>query len=434
MLNPQELIDYPHIFGHHLGYTDLIPLHGEWIHRAWTEDSYKALQAHRNSYKTTSILIVGAIWYLLFCNPDATILFLRKSETEVQKILATIRDHLESPAVLAIVEYLHGVKSLKTSRWSTSSLAISIKKSKTPEGSIDVRGATGNITGAHYDFIFPDDLITKKDRYSKAERESTKSVIRELVNILRTGGKIFYSGTPWERNDGWSIIPPPDKYPIGSVPIPGFREHELPAKIAELKKDTASLSLYTANYELRHIADEDRLFPDPVFGDWPEGLQTIAYLDPAYSGTNNTAITVGGKHGGRVYARGWTWRKNVIDIYSDIVDILRSCNVGTLYIESNADKGLSARDLGKLWPSVKPIHESENKHIKIVGYAVRHSPLITWAHDTDMTYLGNAIEYQEGQEPDDEADSLAGLMRELGFSGHSKIVSIPAVSLSDMGL
>ncbi len=405
----------PHLFGHYLGYHDLIPLHSEWIIEAWTVKDIKSMMAHRNSYKTTAILIVGAIWWLLFHNPNETILFIRKAETDAQKILTAIKMHLESPRVLEIVYKLYGIKSLKTDTWSSKSLKLAIKTETTPEGNIEAKGSTAAITGSHYGKIFPDDIITLKDRVSKAEREWIKDFIRELRNIKKEDGEIFFSGTPWHKLDGWSIIPPPKVYPIGSVPIKGFMPDQIEAKRAELREGT-TISLYTANYELKHISDGMSLFPEPVYGDWPDGLSPIAYIDPSYQGDNTTALTIGARVEDTAYCRGYVWDENIIDLYDTIIDKLKRYNCGTVYIETNADKGLSKRDIALKWPSVEGIHESENKHIRIVTFAIKYFRDIIWANDSDDRHMNQIIDYQEGQDPDDCPDSLAGLMRQLGFS------------------
>ncbi len=422
MKNEFEIfIRNPHLFGQYLGYKDLIPLHSEWINDAWINKSVKSMQAHRNSYKTTAILIVGAIWWLLFHNPNETILFIRKAETDAQKILSAIKTHLEGSKVLAIAEEIYGVKQLKTDVWSNKSIKLSIKTDTTPEGNIEAKGSTAAITGSHYGKIFPDDIITLKDRVSKAEREWIKDFVRELRNIKKEDGELFFSGTPWHKDDAWTIVPEPKVYPLGLVPIKGFMPDEIEAKKAELREGT-TISLYTANYELKHISDGMSLFPEPVYGNWLDGIGTIAYLDPSYMGDNTTALSIGGRSEDTAYCRGYVWNENIIDLYDVIVDKLKRYNCGTLYIETNADKGLSMKDISEKWSAVRGIHEKENKHIRIVDFAVRHFKNIIWANDTDDTYMNQIIDYQEGQDPDDAADSLAGLMRQLGFAGQQYLV------------
>ena len=124
---------------------------------------------HRGSYKTTALIIVGSIWYLLFINPHDTIGTFRKSDPEAQKIGKTVREHFESCEILAITKYIYGtkIKTLKTSNWSNSSITLSLSNHKSPEGNFEARGTQGSVTGSHYNVVLPDDIITLKDRISK---------------------------------------------------------------------------------------------------------------------------------------------------------------------------------------------------------------------------------------------------------------------------
>ena len=80
--------DNPHLFGHYLGYDKLNQTHSEWIKHLFFSGNETPLQAHRNSYKTTS-LVVGIILYLIF-NPNATFCIIRKSESGAIKILQEV--------------------------------------------------------------------------------------------------------------------------------------------------------------------------------------------------------------------------------------------------------------------------------------------------------------------------------------------------------
>lgn len=417
-----KFMEKPHLFGHYLGYTDLIDIHSTWIREAWLSKKYYAMQAHRNSYKTTSILIVGTIWYLLFFDPNATIVIIRKADTDAQKVVETIKQFFESRDVIYFSHFLYGIKDLKTKNWSKKSLTLSLKTKKTPEGNVESKGTTSAIVGSHYDFIFPDDIITLKDRVSKAEREWIKDFVRELRNIKKEGGRIYFSGTPWHKSDAWEIIPKPKIYPIGTIPIKGYTQDVIEEKKKELRAGTTR-SLYCANYELKHIDDEDKIFSEPTFGKWPEQFRKIiGYLDPKYQGDHTNALTIIGQCAisNNWFFRGFIWEKNVIDIYKEIVNKMILYKAGTLFVESNADKGLSARDISQLYPSVHSRWEKMNKHIKIISYASQHWSKLICAEDCELEYLNQILDYEEGQEPDDAADSLAASLRELGFSGYQK--------------
>jgi len=385
-------------------------VHDEWIRHVWNPEKDTSLQAHRNSYKTTAVLVVGCIWNLL-ARPDDRILIIRKTLTDSAGILSEIKSQYESEKMQHLYSLI-GVENIKTDRWRVDSMTLSTKSQPSKEGNIDAIGVGGSLTGRHYERIRPDDIITTLDRYSRAEREKTKHFIAELNNIKTQWGEIGYTGTPWHTDDGWSMMPDPLKCAIGERHINGFR-YDL---IDQLKK-SMSLSLWAANYELKHISDEGRIFSDPVYEEWPDQLQPIAILDPAYKGKNNTSLVIGGKYNGLIYFRGWTWRKDVTQMYGDIIKLLSDYKSGTLHVESNADKGMAAKELKKIrGTGVEEYHEKENKHMRIITYVRGKQDILRVAPDCQSEFVANWIDYQEGIEPDDEADALAGLIRKLSVA------------------
>jgi hypothetical protein len=415
MITFEKLKKYPHKLGWFYGYDRLSDIHSEWIKYIWTAKEDRALQAFRGSYKTTALIIIGTIWYLLF-NPDDRILLARKDYTNAADALGEIIRLYKRQETLYLYDKLYGIKNFELTVERKDMITLPTKTKNTKEGSITACGIKTSIVGRHYDRILNDDIITEEDRASKAERKHTARFIRELVNIIDPGKPQCFIGTPWHPDDGWTLLPTPKKYQLGSVQIVGLT----PEIIAKKKARTTS-SLWAANYELKHIADEDRIFPDPQCVDWPEEARPVAWLDPAYSGKNTTALTMIAKYNQSIYVRGWVWPNDVQEVYGEIIEVLKKYKNGTLYDESNADKGYSARDLRngtserEPWPVVIERHEKENKHIKIVSYAKQYWQDLYFATDCQADYINQILDYREGEEPDDAPDSLASLLREMGF-------------------
>ena len=399
----------PHLLGHYLGYNKLLPIHSDWIKYIWLDGADCVLQAHRNSYKTTSVIVVGCIWYLLF-RPNATILILRKNDDKASEVIEAIAKHYKNGSMNVLIKQVLDFDfELKT--YNKSKLMYPLRTTVSNEYSIEAYGIGSDITGSHYDRIIADDIITQKDRNSRAERERTKEYVRELINIKKVEGKRAFTGTPWHRDDAFNILPPADKYPLGAIDIPELTKD----KIKEIRNSTTT-SLFAANYFLKHIASEGRVFPDPTFEKWNKDLEPIAYLDPAYSGTHYTSLSMGVKEGEIIHIMGWIWRRDVTELYKVIKDLLNAYKCGTLYIESNADKGLSVKDMKKIYPSVQGRYEKENKHNKIISYVKKNFDRLRFAEDCQEDYVGQIVDYEEGQEPDDAPDSLAGLLREMDLS------------------
>lgn len=401
-----QLMKYPHKLGHYLGFKKLMPFHSDWIRKYWLNTKDYVLQAHRNSYKTTSVIIVGYIWYSLQY-PDDTVLLIREESKNAENTIITISGLLKSEKMNYIYKELYDIDEFELIKDNRNSIILPTKTKVTIEGSLDCIGIGGSLTGRHYKRIIADDIITIKDRASKAKREETKYILMELENVKMAEGVMSVSGTPWHKHDGFSILPKADQFPIGSIDIPELTQQ----KLNDIRDRTTS-SLYAANYLLKHISSEDRIFPDAKFIEWDRNQTSRGWLDPAYSGKNTTSLTLLYYIDNKIIVRGWVWRQDVTELYEKIKTICGMYNCGTLFIESNADKGLSYKDMQKIYPSVRAIWEKENKHNKIINYAKKNFPEIYFANDCQEDYLSQIIDYEEGQEPDDAPDGLASLIRQ----------------------
>ena len=368
------------------------------------------LQAHRNSYKTTAILEVGAVWWLTFFNKEETIIFIRKSADGAADVAKVVKNLLESEKMQALYEDFFGIKNIIGKPDRDAVFNISTKSKETTETSVSFLGMGGNITGKHPSKIFADDIITVKDRVSRVERKRTADFIREMANIKTVDGNIVYTGTPWHVDDGFSLLPEAVKYPVGSIEIDGFTKE----KLLEYKRNLGP-SLYAANYELKHIASEDILFNDPIYCGWPANFKRCcAWLDPSYQGKDKTALSLLAEtHEKTYHVRGMVWDKHVIDCYSNIVEYLKRYKCGTLYVETNADKGFSKNDLQKLYSPVIGRNESQNKHVKIVSFLKQNWDKLIFADDCQGEYMQQILDYNEGADFDDCPDSLASLIREM---------------------
>jgi hypothetical protein len=403
----EEIKKNPIKLGWYLGYRDLTEIHNTWIKNLFLAGKDYCMQAHRNSYKTTC-LVVGIIWDLLF-DSDCTFAIIRKSESGAIAILLEIAKHLEGERFNALFVKLFGF-TLPKVNYNQRKLYYPLKTEVTKEASIEVYGKGSSITGAHFKKIIIDDIVTDRDRYSKAEREDTKRYVMELNNIKTISGVRIATGTPWHKDDAFSILPKAVKYPLGSIKIAGLTE----AKIEELKRSMTA-SLFAANYYLKHIADEKRIFGDPLYSEWLPEFRPIAYLDPAYHGTNTTALALAYYNGkdSLCYVTGFVWTESVVSLYNVVVKRLNDYKAGTLYIETNADKGMSAAEIEKIYPAVERVYEHENKHKRIIHFVKRNYGKLVFSSKCQLEFANQVIEYEEGLEPDDAPDALAGVLRVL---------------------
>ena len=391
--------------GHHLGFTKLTPLNNEWIKdMVWGSDD-ETLQAHRGSYKTTCV--AEALFLIIILYPNDKTKFFRKTDAAVKEIIRQVSMMLKHSLTRQIVRQIWGVE-LKLI--TDSAFEINTNLTNDPRGTSQLcaSGIKSSMTGQHYDRIFTDDIVTVEDRTSRAEREQTKMYYDELQNIINRDGRIYNSGTPWHKDDAFSIMPEPKKYDCYSTGL------MTDADIQDLR-DRMPPSLFAANYELRHIASEDIIFANAVTDGDPSKVNQSNYchIDAAYGGEDFTVFTIMRKTEGKYYVFGKMWHKHIDDCLDEIIAYRKRFNAGKIYCETNADKGYMAKELRKRGERVVTYFEDMNKYMKIVTYAKFEWRNVVFVSGTDSEYIEQILDYNENAEHDDAPDSLASCIRIL---------------------
>lgn len=360
------------------------------------------LQAHRGSYKTTCVSIALALICILL--PSRRTMFMRKTESDVKEVIKQVQKILTDPHTDYFVQSIYGI-NLKMVTQSTNEITTNIMVGASGTSQILGIGTGGSLTGKHFDLIFTDDIVNVNDRISKAERDRTKLVYQELQNIKNRGGRIINTGTPWHKDDCFSIMPDAIKYDCYSTNM---------ISADELEKIKSSMipSLFAANYELRHIASEDVIFDRPK-ADAEDAMceQGIMQVDSAFYGEDYTAWSIMKKHGEKYYCYGQIRRKHIEECYDEIKRDYERFMCGKLYNEDNADKGMVGKDMRKQGMKVILYHESMNKYMKIVTYLKAIWGNIEFVKSTGREFIEQICDYSENAEHDDAPDSLASLAR-----------------------
>lgn len=417
------VIENPHLLGHFIGKDKLTPLHSEWIKYCWDSNEPRALQAFRGGFKSTAIDVVGTIrWFLL--KPNDRIALIRKSFNDSATVVSAVKQAMELPQVKELFKFAHGFIP-KATMAKEGKLRYNFKTTITPEVSFTAHGIDSSLTGMHYDKIICDDIITLKDRVSKAERERTKEIVNELAtNIIDPGKGSMWIGTPWHKEDAWNEI---NRFAdIAMYPISQF--NFLGEKAVEAKKKTTTPFLYSANYELEIRRDENSLFSEPKMAEgWDYSKRSYAHIDCAYDGNHYCALTIVSPLDNddptlarKFQAIGFTYPGNCKAWANEVARLCRKYKARFLLNETNPDKGYFANQMEKLGVRMKTYVESENKHIKISTNLYEYWENIYWSPDTDPEYLNQIIDYREKSEPDDAPDSCATLFREICKPSKSK--------------
>lgn len=398
------LTERPVEFAWALGFDKLTELHNGWIRDMVSGKEDETLQSHRGSFKTTCVTVALALIFILL--PNIRVLFMRKTDTDTREVIAQVKNILEHPKTRYFVRVIWGVDLLFT---KDSSMEVSSNLCNDVRGTAQLTaiGAKSSLTGKHFDRIFTDDIVNLEDRRSRAERERTKATYQELQNLRNRGGRIYNTGTPWHKDDAFMIMPPAKRFDCYSTGL--ISKEELDDLRQRMEK-----ALFAANYELRHIAADDVLFPEPITGADPAlAEQGIAHIDAAYGGSDGTAFTICRKAEGKYYIFGKLYQKHVDNCITEITALRASFNAGKIYCEDNGDKGYLAKDLRNRGERVVRYHEDMNKYIKITSYLKSVWPDVIFVEGTDPEYINQICDYNENAEHDDAPDSAASLVRVL---------------------
>ena len=402
------LCERPAAYGNLLGFNKLGFLHNKWIRDMVIGREDKTLQACRGTYKTTCVSIALAEICILL--PTKRTMFMRKTDDDVKEVIRQVQKILLDPHTQHIVNSIYGT-NLKLTVQNATEISTNITAGNKGTSQLIGIGTGASITGKHFDRIFTDDIVNVQDRISKAERDRTKIIYQELQNIKNRDGRIFNTGTPWHKEDAFTIMPDSEKYDCYH---PEIRKIISESDLEHIRQQM-SPSLFAANYELVHIAAENALFSDaPVFfSDQTKLRDGICHVDAAYGGEDYTAFTCGRRDGDKLYMYGRLWHSHVDTVIDQIISEAERLMCGPLYMETNADKGYLAKEIrqrtSKL--SVRPYHEKENKYQKIAEYLRKWWTKIEWLDGTDPAYLDQILDYTESAEHDDAPDSASVLCR-----------------------
>jgi hypothetical protein len=395
----------PVVIGRAIGFKDLTDLHNDWLKEWLYGYGDSTTQAHRGSFKTSDLSVFLALSLLVYRSKN--IIFLRKTDSDVAEVIRTVSRIIKSGAFQKIAKTLYGITPIVLKE-TASEIHTNLYNGISGASQILGIGLGGSLTGKHADIVVTDDIVNIKDRVSRAERERTKLMYMELQNIKNRNGRIINTGTPWHKDDAFSLMPNIKKYTCYDT---GLMTQE---EIKHLRS-SMSASLFSANYELKHIADENALFTDAQFTSDVDAIYNgICHIDASYGGEDSTAFTVIAEKGKNLIVYGRKYTKHVDACLDDIMRLKAKYRAGTTWTERNADKGYLDKTLKARGDISNTYHEKMNKHIKISTYLKENWGRVLFLDDTDPEYIAEILDYTEHAQHDDCPDSLASAIRQLG--------------------
>lgn len=407
------------------GFIDLIDLHGDWFKFMVFGQEDGMIQAHRGGYKTTVDACALALYIYLW--PKKRAMFLRKTDTDVEEVIEVVSKIIKSEYYQNLCMRMYGrYADLPTDTKSKISTSLVGGVSGAPQ--ILGAGINSSITGKHADLIMYDDIVNVKDRVSKAERQVAIRALQEFENIRNKGGRIIGTGTPWHKDDAYSMVKNVYRFDCYTTRI-------LSDDQIQQKRDDMSASLFAANYELKHISDKDTIFKtEPKYFGSDDTLlyDSIMHVDAAYDGEDMCAMTIlkaipltkqerlaikatllegeiPPKY--KYFAYGLLRVGHIDDHINEFVKAHRRFQTGTNYCEKNADKAYLAKEFRKKKVPTTSYHESANKHIKISTIGKSAWNRVQWHADTDPEYLAQILDYTDDAAHDDAPDSFSCAVR-----------------------
>ncbi|MBE5804924.1 MAG: hypothetical protein E7316_10495 [Clostridiales bacterium] len=380
-------------------------LHGQWMRQMITGREDMTLLAHRGSYKTTCLAAAMAISMCVY--PMRNMLFMRKTDGDVIEIIRQVKMLLQSDAMLFLTQKCWGepVNILRADQFSITTDCYAARRGA---AQLLGQGTKGSLTGKHADIIITDDIVNLQDRISPQEREHTRAIYQELQNIRIPGGRIINTGTPWHPQDAIALMPRVERYDCYHT---GLLTQD---KLDELRR-SMSPTLFAANYELKHIGDDNALFVQPPeFFDDPLLLRDgIAHIDAAYGGSDFTALTCARREGDTLFLYGRLFKGHVDTAMEALLAECDQLLCAPIWCETNGDKGYVARELRRLGAQVRTYQERQNKHLKISTHLRKWWPRIRFLRSADPAYIDQILAYSMSAAHDDAPDSAACVCRIL---------------------
>lgn len=404
---------------HMIGFNLITDIHQEWFDLFFSDTQEITLQASRNSYKSTLLSIFTACYMIIF--PNKRILVIRKTDDDISDFIGTIKNILESDTFKYLVLKIWGVE-LKIINFNSCEITTNLKTNVDDAAQLRGKSLNSALTGKHADLIITDDIVTLTDRISRADREKTKIKYQELFNLLNRSGKVINCGTPWHKDDCFSLMNNLHVYDCYKLEKAGVMTKEL---IKE-KRSKMTSSLFAANYELKHIANEDAIFTNPQFTDDEKLIYNgICHIDARYSGSDYTAFTIIKKAEDKFYVFGKRFDKHVDDCLNEIFLLQKKYLGGKIYCENNGDKGYLKKKIIEIGNYADDYHEAMNKYIKIISYLKPNWDNVIFLEDTDKNYINDILEYTDTAEHDDCPDSLASSIRIITTNRSPKVCTKP---------
>ncbi len=173
----------------------------EW----WTRPSAKdhQLVLMPREHMKSHCAAVRAAWDLTR-DPSTTILYVSATADLAEKQLYAIKNIILSDVYQRYWPEMVNREELRRTRWTVSEIIVDHPKRKyegVRDPSIRAVGLTANITGAHADRVYLDDIVVPNNAYTEEGRGKVEQMYSQLASIENTGASEVVVGTRYHPND-----------------------------------------------------------------------------------------------------------------------------------------------------------------------------------------------------------------------------------------
>lgn len=356
-------------------------------------DSARMILGARGYGKTDYVVCLG-VAYKIYLDPSFTCLLITKSSERNAAILKEVANALDKVGVRLEIDNATclRVSGLLGKDHSMSAATIN---------SVTLRGR-------HPSLIIMDDPVTPDDT-SEAVRKKAKAVYNECMklkaNLLLIGQPVHVFDLYQELRDKIPCM----EVPYGSIP-------ELDADLEAQRISGVDEATIQASYFLKVLSEGTVPFDKINYLDhFPEG-DAVAFIDPAFGGTDYTAVAILKGHFEGVAVVGFAWKKSWEHCLDDIWAYFQKYRVRRYAFETNKTGDQPLDLLRQAFPGVGVvgIFSNTNKHSRIMA-AGSFSHMLHLSKESNKDFIDQTVRYEYNAKNDDAPDAIASCLAWLGL-------------------
>lgn len=408
----------------------------------------RILQVYRTAGKTNIATILGIAWAILI-KPNISIGLYTKRIDLALAILNEIGSYLARKEYVDIFNEIYETKYetlLTTDKVGTKQMKMDLFTKRGKDPTITAMAVEKTVTGAHFDLIVCDDIVSSEEATSLIQRETTNNLVKDLIgNICVPSGGCVFIGTPHHKADAYQELDNSlsggktkyfefqfRKYPAGTL------SKDTPERLQAMYEQAMTLGgeLFWSQHYLLKILDNNQVEPFVNINrgeiihnrGYENTRKVIAAIDPAYAGIDNTAVTIlfTLKSTDKIYILGKLWLESALTVVPDIVNFLLLYKVSKVYIENNKDEGYLIDSVKREYlrrgerVGVEAVRNTASKSTRIYGaISPRLDDLFLLPKESDKEFIRQIVEWNMDANIDDAPDALALGLKE-GFGIHRK--------------